>query len=267
MDSPPPPRDSRPRKSRVFNLAVPLSMRCKECGTRFAPVNTQSMYCSKKCTKHASIKSRRKRGICTDCGHRPSAATTERCEECRSKNLIRGTKRIKRLFKIGICLGCGNGKPSLPNKTYCQDCTDRMSRYGAKRYVKITSLKVCIRCRENERHRGTQNCKACLDYFKQRSERLKRECFERYGGAVCSCCGETELAFLCLDHVDGKGNAHRKQIDPKHGRIGGQAMYQWCKKNGYPSGFQVLCANCNHGKQVCGGVCPHKLKKSKKKPR
>jgi hypothetical protein len=28
-------------------------------------------------------------------------------------------------------------------------------------------------------------------------------------------------------------------------------------KNNYPDDFQILCANCNWGKQLNGGVCPH----------
>lgn len=33
-------------------------------------------------------------------------------------------------------------------------------------------------------------------------------------------------------------------------------MAQWCRRNGYPKGFRVLCHNCN---MAIGfyGYCPH----------
>ena len=34
-------------------------------------------------------------------------------------------------------------------------------------------------------------------------------------------------------------------------------MYGWLRRNSYPEGFQVLCHNCNLGKKINGGVCPH----------
>jgi len=60
------------------------------------------------------------------------------------------------------------------------------------------------------------------------------------------------MAFLSLDHIDDNGSEHRRQVGKKK-------MYQWAKDNGFPGGFQVLCFNCNLGRQVNGGVCPHKI--------
>jgi hypothetical protein len=66
---------------------------------------------------------------------------------------------------------------------------------------------------------------------------------------VCDCCGEGTYEFLSIDHVNGDGGAHRKQI-------GRGSLYTWLKRNDWPSGFRVLCHNCN---QAIGhyGVCPH----------
>jgi hypothetical protein len=60
--------------------------------------------------------------------------------------------------------------------------------------------------------------------------------------------------FLQIDHVNNDGAEHRKQL----GR-GGSRLYQWLRKHNFPTGFQVLCANCNRGKALLG-VCPHQLK-------
>jgi len=60
-----------------------------------------------------------------------------------------------------------------------------------------------------------------------------------YGGK-CACCGFDQPNALVIDHINGGGNKHRKEIGP--------LLYRWLKEQGYPSGFQVLCANCNMSK-------------------
>ena len=69
----------------------------------------------------------------------------------------------------------------------------------------------------------------------------------------CACCGETQRTFLTLDHINGDGNKERKAL----GRSGGETFYAHLRKQGYPRGYQVLCFNCNHGRYLNGGVCPH----------
>ena len=85
--------------------------------------------------------------------------------------------------------------------------------------------------------------------------RTKAETFIMYGGHFCQCCGEQEFNFLSLDHIANNGAAERKEL----GYSGtGHAFYRRLKKLGFPSGYQVLCMNCNFGKRMNGGVCPHK---------
>lgn len=90
------------------------------------------------------------------------------------------------------------------------------------------------------------------DWVNRNSRRLKKEALDHYGGK-CSCCGESEEAFLCLDHVNGGGNEHRKELKQKY-----RTIWEWLKAEDYPGGFQVLCANCNMAKSLLG-ACPHKL--------
>lgn len=87
--------------------------------------------------------------------------------------------------------------------------------------------------------------------------KLKVETFNAYGGCVCNCCGETELKFLSLDHVFNDGYKDNNKVT---GRCGGTSTYVMLKKKGYPDSdrFQVLCMNCNFGKKLNKGVCPHK---------
>lgn len=77
-----------------------------------------------------------------------------------------------------------------------------------------------------------------------------------YGGA-CACCGEVNPAFLTVDHVDNDGARHREQMGQGARKIGsGSVMMSWLIKQGFPPGFQLLCANCNLGKASLG-KCPH----------
>lgn len=75
-----------------------------------------------------------------------------------------------------------------------------------------------------------------------------------YSGGVpkCSCCGEDKLEFLAIDHQEGSGNEHRRQM----GRS--TRLFDWLHANGLPGGFRVLCHNCN-----CAigfyGYCPHQV--------
>jgi hypothetical protein len=82
---------------------------------------------------------------------------------------------------------------------------------------------------------------------------LKDQVFTAYGGWKCACCGETERAFLTIDHMLNDGYKLRKEGVHGHSTM----FYRWLKKSGYPKDFQVLCMNCNFGKRMNGGVCPH----------
>jgi hypothetical protein len=98
-------------------------------------------------------------------------------------------------------------------------------------------------------------------YMKKYNLKLKRQVMDAYGGH-CACCGEIELVFLTIDHVEDNGAEHRREIAAAKGNSWGQAgspTYRWLRDNGFPAGFQVLCANCNCGKQWNGGICPHQV--------
>jgi len=85
---------------------------------------------------------------------------------------------------------------------------------------------------------------------RKKSTALRQKCLAAYG-RKCVCCGESIERFLTIDHANGDGAKHRKTIP-------GAKICRWLIKNDFPEGFQVLCYNCNMGKQLNGGVCPHK---------
>lgn len=88
------------------------------------------------------------------------------------------------------------------------------------------------------------------------SHRRRRELVIRTYGGACVCCGESRLVFLCMDHIDGGGNAHRRSLSTRQKEVGGGTVYAWLVRNSFPPGFRVLCHNCNFAE--AHGGCPHK---------
>ena len=93
------------------------------------------------------------------------------------------------------------------------------------------------------------------EYMAEKRSKNKDLVFSHYG-KVCACCGETELMFLSIDHVNNDGAEHRRSLKGQIGN-GGSSFFDWLVRSGFPEGFQTLCRNCNWGKHVNGGVCPH----------
>lgn len=86
-----------------------------------------------------------------------------------------------------------------------------------------------------------------------RRKRIQLEALEHYGGA-CYCCGETHPMMLALDHINGGGNQHRKEIGVTQGKL---RLAEWARNNGWPPIFRVACHSCNFATHLNGGICPH----------
>lgn len=137
----------------------------------------------------------------------------------------------------------------------------RNPRWESERYQSY--CKACVRERTHEfyldnRDRLLQKEKerklARHDEFNEakRTHRksLREKVIAQYGGR-CECCGENRFEFLAIDHIEGGGKAHIKSIKGPHNFV------YWLIKNNYPSGFRILCHNCN----MAYGIykrCPHK---------
>ncbi len=94
----------------------------------------------------------------------------------------------------------------------------------------------------------------------ERAKRIRLEVLVHYSNSdkpFCVCCNESNMEFLCIDHIDGNGNEHRRHINNSKFTSGGAPFYSWLIKNKYPKGYQVLCFNCNNSKAHYG-YCPHK---------
>lgn len=64
------------------------------------------------------------------------------------------------------------------------------------------------------------------------------------GVPSCVQCGETDVRVLQIDHIIPRCVTH-----PEEKISVGGGLYKRLKKEGFPSGYQILCANCNHRKR------------------
>jgi hypothetical protein len=108
------------------------------------------------------------------------------------------------------------------------------------------------RWREYQRDYRNANREELCAYQREWNQRRKRAVVAAYGGA-CACCGESNIAFLTVDHIDGykKGSGEPRA---------GNKLYGWLAKQDFPNGFQILCWNCNAAKGMFG-ACPHTVEK------
>ena len=97
-----------------------------------------------------------------------------------------------------------------------------------------------------------RNREKYIPRVRERTLRNRMELINAYGG-MCSCCGENEIRFLTLEHLNKDGKAHRAAVG------GSTGVYYDLRKRGYPKeGYTILCANCNFSESL-GTPCPHKL--------
>lgn len=117
----------------------------------------------------------------------------------------------------------------------------------------------CMTCNLPLDGTSTLRCLPCGHKHAAQVRGIRNEdrarCLEVYGNNECCCCGEREQQFLTVDHANNDGAAHRRSI----GGVNSGTIYSWLRRNGFPSGFQILCYNCNCGRHRNGGMCPHKV--------
>src|SRR5665213_1668932 len=144
--------------------------------------------------------------------HYPPSATPE----------ARKAKYHARL-QARLCVNCGRPATATNRCDYHRAMVNRIS---AGRY---------------KRHPGI---------WKVLHQKQKAKVMEAYGGK-CQCCGETRLAFLSIDHINGGGRKHRKEV--------GSQFYHWITRNQYPPILRILCMNCNTAVRM--GKCPHQIER------
>lgn len=196
-------------------------------------------------------------GLCVTCG-----LPTDRVPRCTNcvKLYIDTTRKLKeKKLAHGLCIQGKCSLPVVPGKKMCKKHLEHnLQRVQERRHRHMNSgLCPCGR----ERDSTYQECKLCRDRARASHSKsameMKLLVFRHYSNLQvpkCNCCGEDILDMLALDHVGEGGNRHRDLVT--NGR-GSEPFYRWLVKQGLPSGYQVLCHNCNFAKWKNGGVCPH----------
>lgn len=157
----------------------------------------------------------------------------------------------------------------MTNTKRCTQCQEEkpLSAFSVRR---VNNAKPCRpfpnpECRSCSTQRSRRWFQANKPRYNQgarvRRQRVKDAVFGAYGGYICACCGETERKFLSIDHIKNDGAKFRREHFGSR-NYAGQRTYQWLVKNQFPSGHQVLCMNCNHGKRMNDGVCPHQVRRN-----
>ncbi len=163
--------------------------------------------------------------------------------------------RIRRVKnkENGICTCCTKCPAEL-GKTRCKECNLKHSIDTAKRNKSLPK-EICKACHSKLVIENRSVCALCREKQNEAYRKIKKIVFDYYGNK-CTCCGETNIGFLTIDHVNSDGfmdrqlNGHRKSTD---------TIYRFIIKNNFPDTFQILCYNCNLGRAKYKGICPHKL--------
>jgi hypothetical protein len=215
-----------------------------------------------------SAKRRKKlknKNLCIRCGQ-PSRENKTTCINCKEKSYqYNHNRHIKRYYsKKGknLCIRCGK-KSSKEGLVHCDDCNQYMREKDNKRHKRFKELGICAHCGHEKAIENEILCLKCKEKNKKRGKNYRDEFKEKiinYYGKVCRCCGESNIKFLEIDHIDGGGNQHQQQLKSK-----GTTFYRWLWKNKPEKGFQVLCSNCNRGRYRNGGICPHQDKQNGEK--
>jgi len=126
-----------------------------------------------------------------------------------------------------------NGYSNKYRREHLQDDARRSREYRKRHPDRIRNL--------NQRY-YTKNKPFLNQKNRDRYIALKKLVFSKYAPnqiMKCVFCGENGLDFLTLDHIEGR---------KKHGHstlFSSEKLWYHLKKNGFPSGYQVLCWNCN----------------------
>lgn len=129
----------------------------------------------------------------------------------------------------------------------CPRCTLVLpsSKFHFNRKVKSGLATYCKECDNAKRREDRMNGGYC-------SERsIKIKVIRHYSGGkmCCARCKFSDIRTLTLDHINGGGNKHRSELG------GCKSVYRSLVKNNFPSGYQILCMNCQFIKRVEQNEC------------
>ena len=149
-----------------------------------------------------------------------------------------------------ICSKCKVAKPleEFGKHGWCRECIRAYERNWRKNTEKG---------REHAKRKGRKHYALHGERVRARRRQNWKNTWAKIRaiyGETCACCGESELSFLTVEHVNQDGAADRR----KHG--GNTQLRNWLAKQPKLEGYEILCWNCQWGRKLNGGICPHRLK-------
>jgi hypothetical protein len=117
---------------------------------------------------------------------------------------------------------------------------------------------ICTNCGLRPCLETCKQCEKCHGYIRKAWKNGKKKSWEiiyNHYGNICACCGETNKKFLTVDHINNDGEKQRKNRN--QGSKSTMSLARKIKRGKAPTDLQILCYNCNCGKQRNNGVCPH----------
>jgi len=152
--------------------------------------------------------------------------------------------------KSVVCsLKCRNEEHRIRQKDWCrQQGLNEDPKITRKKWVEKNKEKLKIWWREyREKNRAKMNIQNALE-----RDRVKKEVFSHYatrGEIVCAICGFADFDCLQIDHIlDNGADDRRNNLGDR--TSAGTVFYRFLRKNNYPQGYQLLCANCNCKKEL-----------------
>ena len=115
-----------------------------------------------------------------------------------------------------------------------------MHRYSREYYLKTQAQTIQKRRDYRRDNRDKIRAQQRVWYKNKKAARnaLKLETLSHYsnGEPICTRCGYSDIRALTLDHIIPIGRKER--------RVTGLMFYRVLQRQGYPEGYQTLCANC-----------------------
>jgi len=190
----------------------------------------------------------------------PKSNVTRNCRQCGKEFRVLPRRARARLY---CSITCWRKSPDLlkrlkegrPPNPFCRICKVNRKSNGKG----ATTCKKCHAFQEAyRRKRGYKQIILTGGRKRVLKDSPRLTILKHYsnGHPHCICCGEDEIRFLTVDHRHNDGNKERFRSTTN--------LYTTIIRNGFPDSYQILCFNCNSGRALNKGICPHKQAVSEK---
>jgi hypothetical protein len=144
----------------------------------------------------------------------------------------------------------------IRQKEWQKEFRKKNPQYYKEWYVRNRKKELIRSSRWKKENREKVN-KRWRKYYPEYRKRIRLEVLNHYSNGTMKCACEEcyyhahdcPIEFLTIDHInnDGYKEGHKREH-----------VCEELRSRNYPEGYQVLCMNCNFGKRMNDGICPHK---------